>query len=177
MTAFLLRRLVRVCVSPGAKVLDFCCGNGAIAQAVVQLQPSAEVHLADADALAVRAACRNVPAARHGYLGDSWQGVPSEVTFDWIVSNPPVHRRRQDTWHATLGFFAQGRETMPRTSHAPGTNELKTPYKAWFLRTCPRSVEWCRPSLCYRILFQSVHFLGGVREVGVDIGEVSLSVK
>lgn len=107
MTAFLLRRLVRVCVSPGAKVLDFCCGNGAIAQAVVQLQPSAEVHLADADALAVRAACRNVPAARHGYLGDSWQGVPSEVTFDWIVSNPPVHRRRQDDF-GVLAALVEG---------------------------------------------------------------------
>ena len=55
MIAFLLRRLVRVCVTPGAKVLDFCCGNGSIAQAMVQLQPLAEMHLADADALAVRA--------------------------------------------------------------------------------------------------------------------------
>ena len=55
MPAFLLRRLVRVCAVPGAKVLDFCCGKRTIAKAMVQLQPLADIHLADADSLAVRA--------------------------------------------------------------------------------------------------------------------------
>ena len=55
MTSFLLRRLPHVSVEPGAQVLDFCCGSGTIARAVLEHQPDAVVHLADADALAVEA--------------------------------------------------------------------------------------------------------------------------
>ena len=61
-----VRRFVRVCVAPGAKVLDFCYGNGSIARAMVQLQLLAEIHLADADALAVRAVVGAVNVLREG---------------------------------------------------------------------------------------------------------------
>eukprot|EP00411_Alexandrium_monilatum_P091868 CAMPEP_0175750646 /NCGR_PEP_ID=MMETSP0097-20121207/60790_1 /TAXON_ID=311494 /ORGANISM="Alexandrium monilatum, Strain CCMP3105" /LENGTH=95 /DNA_ID=CAMNT_0017059273 /DNA_START=75 /DNA_END=359 /DNA_ORIENTATION=+ len=63
MTAFLLRRLREVDVAPGAQIMDFCCGSGAIAHAALQLQPLARVFLADADALALEVAKENVPQA------------------------------------------------------------------------------------------------------------------
>ena len=47
--------------------------------------------------MAVEAARSNVAApAERFHLGDAWRSVPSELRFDWIVSNPPVHCRRQD---------------------------------------------------------------------------------
>eukprot|EP00746_Dinoflagellata_sp_MGD_P045788 gnl/MRDRNA2_/MRDRNA2_212407_c0_seq1.p1 gnl/MRDRNA2_/MRDRNA2_212407_c0~~gnl/MRDRNA2_/MRDRNA2_212407_c0_seq1.p1 ORF type:complete len:268 (-),score=55.13 gnl/MRDRNA2_/MRDRNA2_212407_c0_seq1:108-890(-) len=105
MTAFLLSRLGRIRLAPGAAVLDFCCGSGAIARAVLMHQPHAEVHLADADALSIDAAQQNVSQAVGHYLGDGWNAVPSELKFDWIVSNPPVHRRRQDDFTVVQGLI------------------------------------------------------------------------
>lgn len=107
MTAFLLRRLRRVRIAAGAEVLDFCCGSGAIARAVLQLQPYAVVHLADADALAMDAACNNL-AEVHGrlYLGDGWRPVPDNLVFDLILSNPPVHCRRQDDFRVVSQLIA-----------------------------------------------------------------------
>mmetsp|Transcript_33354 Transcript_33354/g.106343 ORF Transcript_33354/g.106343 Transcript_33354/m.106343 type:complete len:103 (+) Transcript_33354:186-494(+) len=91
MTAFLLKRLRRLHIAPGAEVLDFCCGSGTIAQALLQLQPRAALHLAEADALAVEAARCNVSElAERCYLGDGWGPVPAGLSLDHIILSPPV---------------------------------------------------------------------------------------
>lgn len=115
MTAFLLRRLQKVSVEHGARIMDFCCGSGAIACAVLQRQPQAELHLADADALAVEAARQNVTdraASAHCHLGDGWESVPTGLRFDWIISNPPVHRRRQDDFSVVEELVAGATERL-----------------------------------------------------------------
>jgi 16S rRNA (guanine1207-N2)-methyltransferase len=76
---------------PGARVLDFGCGAGVIALALLQRFPEAELDLVDSDALAVEAARRNLPGARV-HLGDAWSALPGADRFDLIVSNPPLHR-------------------------------------------------------------------------------------
>lgn len=118
MTCFLLRRLSKVSVAPGAAVLDFCCGSGTIAKAVLQCQPDAELHLCDADALAIEAARRNVSSSvDQCYLGDGWRAVPPAQTFDWVISNPPVHKRRQDDFSVVEALIAG---TAARLRHPGG---------------------------------------------------------
>ena len=72
------------------RVLDFACGAGVIAQALVQRNPGLRPDLLDVDALAVHAATRNVPEAGHIWLSDGWSAVPRRK-WQCIVSNPPLH--------------------------------------------------------------------------------------
>jgi 16S rRNA (guanine1207-N2)-methyltransferase len=80
---------------PGARVLDFGCGAGVIALALLQRFPEAELDLVDSDALAVEAARRNLPGARV-HLSDAWSALPRSDRFDLIVSNPPFHRGKEE---------------------------------------------------------------------------------
>ncbi|MCA9542312.1 MAG: methyltransferase [Myxococcales bacterium] len=88
-TAALLRALPEV--PPTARVLDFACGAGAIAAALVQRAPGLRPALLDADAVALQAAAENVPTASGLHLADGLIGAPAGP-FDLIVSNPPIHR-------------------------------------------------------------------------------------
>ena len=75
-----------------ARLLDFCCGSGIIAAALAAAEPTARLHLIDADALAIRAARLNVPTAKAITLSDCWDDLPPKPRrFNTIVSNPPVH--------------------------------------------------------------------------------------
>jgi len=105
MTAFLLRRIksgmahfAHPFVLPErAAVLDFCTGTGIIGHAILEQHSDVQLHVLDADALAIDAARGNldIPASSI-HLGDSWSALPPELTFDWIISNPPAHSRLQD---------------------------------------------------------------------------------
>ena len=62
MTKVLLRALPQP--SPRVKrVLDFCCGSGVIAASILSRSPSVEMHVLDADAVALKAVKKNVPGA------------------------------------------------------------------------------------------------------------------
>jgi len=70
-------------------ILDFGCGPGAISRALQNRYPRADLHLLDADAIALVCARVNVPSV-HYYESDGWAHAPSGP-FDLIVSNPPIH--------------------------------------------------------------------------------------
>ncbi len=78
---------------PGQRVLDFAAGAGVIAADLTLREPTLELHLLEADAIALEAARANLPGARL-HLSDGWHAAPAFV-FDWIVSNPPIHRGHQ----------------------------------------------------------------------------------
>ncbi len=75
-TEFLVSQAVAL-ARPGAVVVDLCCGAGAIAAALGQLVPGAEVHAADVDPVAVGCARRNVPGAV--YQGDLFSPLPARL--------------------------------------------------------------------------------------------------
>ena len=79
----------------GARVLDYGCGAGVIGLALRQRFPEAELDLVDSDALAIEASRRNLPDARV-HLGDAWSALPDSARFDLIVSNPPLHRGKEE---------------------------------------------------------------------------------
>lgn len=91
MTLALLEALPEV----GGPVLDFACGSGVIAAELVRRAPTVRVDLLDADAVALAAACDNVPSAKKAYLSDGWpRRAMRRRRYACIVSNPPVHRGR-----------------------------------------------------------------------------------
>eukprot|EP00928_Gymnodinium_smaydae_P027630 TRINITY_DN21300_c0_g2_i1.p1 TRINITY_DN21300_c0_g2~~TRINITY_DN21300_c0_g2_i1.p1 ORF type:complete len:976 (+),score=137.92 TRINITY_DN21300_c0_g2_i1:96-3023(+) len=102
MTAALLRTLPAP-PHPSAKVLDFACGSGSIAASLMQRHPDMQVTLLDADAVAVEACRQNLPEAKRILVSDGWHQLKNRnLRFDWIVSNPPVHRGRLDDFRVLM---------------------------------------------------------------------------
>ncbi|AWK87144.1 methyltransferase [Azospirillum thermophilum] len=82
-------------VAPGTNVLDFGCGAGVIARAVRERTPDVRLTLLDVDALALHAARQNVPDAEL-VLSDGLSGLGSRDRFGLILSNPPLHRGKDE---------------------------------------------------------------------------------
>ena len=76
-------------VPSGLRVLDFGCGIGVIAAAMLEKSPDAQVDLLDIAAAAIHAAKENLPGSR-AFLGDGWQALDNS-RYDLILSNPPIH--------------------------------------------------------------------------------------
>jgi 16S rRNA (guanine1207-N2)-methyltransferase len=74
----------------GAAVLDYGCGAGVIAGALLRRVPDLKLQLLDADAVAAEAARQNLPDALVR-VGASWSALPAYQRYDRIVSNPPIH--------------------------------------------------------------------------------------
>jgi hypothetical protein len=60
------------------RVLDFCCGSGVIAAALLAREPSIRVDALDADSLAVCAARVNLTSASTVLCSDCWTGLEEE---------------------------------------------------------------------------------------------------
>lgn len=86
----LLVRLAVALAPPGGRVVDLCCGSGAVAAAVSAARPDLEVHAADVDPAAVACARRNLPGGRV-HLGDLFDALPPDLrgTVDVVVANAP----------------------------------------------------------------------------------------
>jgi 16S rRNA (guanine1207-N2)-methyltransferase len=71
------------------RILDFACGPGAIGAAIRNRNPRVDLHMLDADSIALVCARINVPGAQY-YDSDGWAHAPTGP-FQMIVSNPPIH--------------------------------------------------------------------------------------
>lgn len=89
-TRFLLEALSEVKVAKGCKVLDACCGAGAIGL-VVAAEHDAEVTYADDDLLALDCCRATVGAGPTVVAADLTRSAPGGK-FDLIVCNPPFHQ-------------------------------------------------------------------------------------
>ena len=90
-TEFLVAQAIRV-TSPGARVVDLCCGTGAVGLAVASALESIELHAVDVDAAAVACARRNLaPIGGAVHEGDLYAALPHRLrgSVDVVVANAP----------------------------------------------------------------------------------------
>lgn len=137
-------------VKEGARVLDFASGTGVIATAVRARTPDVRLTLLDADALALQAAAENLPDAEY-VLSDGFTGLPGAARFDLIVSNPPIHRGRQEDFSVLAALLAQGMKLLrPKgalvfvAQRTAGVGRLLAdhPRKAQLLKETPAFQVW-----------------------------------
>lgn len=88
-TRLLVSVLPALRVRAELSVLDFACGTGVIAHALVDALPACAVDLVEIDAWSRAAARENVPEARAAFV--ELADVPPDARYDLIVSNPPFH--------------------------------------------------------------------------------------
>jgi release factor glutamine methyltransferase len=90
-TEFLVDAALRF-VRPGIRVVDLCCGSGAVGAALLAAVRGIELHAADVDPAAVACARRNLTAAGgRVYAGDLFDALPSELAgrIDVVTANVP----------------------------------------------------------------------------------------
>ncbi len=108
-TAFLLSRLPTP--KPSSTILDYACGSGVIALGLLAVEPSVHITLIDADAVAIEAAKKNVPAGR-ALVGHSLKSLNRDDTFDLIVANPPYHQGKERSDTVVMSFIDQSQHHL-----------------------------------------------------------------
>jgi release factor glutamine methyltransferase len=93
-TELLLELLTARLAAPPLTVLDLGTGSGALALALAQLWPEAQVHAVDASVAALALARENAAAlslaARVSFFeGDWFTPLPADARYPLIVANPP----------------------------------------------------------------------------------------
>jgi 16S rRNA (guanine1207-N2)-methyltransferase len=110
-TALLLEHLTET--RPGQRVLDFGCGAGVVAAALLQTQPELQCVLSDSSALALHASRATLQANDlHAEIiaSDGLTEVPGE--FDLVISNPPWHQRHIGTPELGVHLLAGVRQRL-----------------------------------------------------------------
>ncbi len=90
-TEFLAEQAVAL-TRRGSRVLDLCCGSGAVGAVLVAAGAGVELHAVDIDPAAVRCARRNVSAAGgRVHCGDLYDPLPDTLRgrVDVLVANAP----------------------------------------------------------------------------------------
>jgi release factor glutamine methyltransferase len=94
-TGFLVRQAAAL-VAPRSRgptrVVDLCCGSGAVGAAIAAAVGGVELHAVDIDPVAVRCAQTNLRASGgHAYEGDLYRPLPPRLRghVDVLVANAP----------------------------------------------------------------------------------------
>lgn len=96
-TALLIGALPKL--SPGSRFVDFGCGSGIVARAILARSPGTAALLIDNDAVAIAAVRENVPGADARVACDLTTMATRSV--DLVVSNPPIHDGKSED-HAVI---------------------------------------------------------------------------
>ena len=107
-TRFLLQHLPTI--TPTSRVLDFGAGIGTLAAVLEKRAPGVVIDLVDVNAVAIEAAKQNVPQART-FVCDGLNAVKGN-TYDFIISNPPVHLKRAQTLTLITTLLEQGKKLL-----------------------------------------------------------------
>jgi len=91
---------------PNSTILDYACGSGVIALGLLAKDPSLDLTLIDADAVAVEAAKRNVPGGQ-ALVGHSLTSLENDKIFDLIVANPPYHQGKERSHTVVMDLIEQ----------------------------------------------------------------------
>jgi len=110
-TRLLLKHLPRI--EADSAVLDFACGTGPIARAVLDVTEAGVAATgADHDALSLTAFRQNVPEAE-ALLSDGFTALEGR-RFDWILANPPYHSGKAGSAEVLEALCARAPDHLER---------------------------------------------------------------
>ncbi len=92
------------------RVLDFACGGGVIGAELAARWSTSSISGLDADAVAIEAARANSDYTEL-YTSDSWSALDG-LTYDLIVSNPPIHRGKSEDLGVLESLIERAREFL-----------------------------------------------------------------
>ena len=124
------------------RVLDFCSGSGVIAAHLMAREATLELHLLDADAVALRAAASNVPGAAL-HLSDGWRGFGGGA-LDVIVSNPPVHVQQHSDFTVLRDLLREGCTRLRRGGRMYVVVQAYVPLRALLGASAPGRYAKCK---------------------------------
>lgn len=89
------------------RVLDLASGNGVLAAAVRQYNPSCALHLVDDSYLAVESSKLNLRAPNTFFHCDNTLSSFEDAYFDFVISNPPFHFEHEINIQPSLDLFKE----------------------------------------------------------------------
>ncbi|TNE60100.1 MAG: class I SAM-dependent methyltransferase [Alphaproteobacteria bacterium] len=110
-------------------VLDYGCGTGVIARALLAQNPEARLTLFDNDVLALEAAKENVPQA-DALLGSKLFDLGA-AKFDLILSNPPFHVGKDQDFSALEDLCSQAPKHLARGGKLRMVVQRTAPVAKW----------------------------------------------
>lgn len=113
-SAFLIEHLPDL--EEGARVLDYGCGAGVLSLALQRQAAGLDITLLDNDALALEVAARNVDGTTP-CLGISMEALGEAEKFDLILSNPPIHIGKQQTYAMLESLILGAPERLNKGGH------------------------------------------------------------
>jgi len=119
-------------LQPGGKILDFACGSGIIACALLSADNQADLSLLDVSALAIESSRRSLH--ENGFKAVL---LPSDGLaelrgkFDWIVSNPPFHRGVSNDLEIAARFFSEAGTFLSDRGRIVIVCNRHLPYASW----------------------------------------------
>lgn len=120
------------------RVLDFGCGQGVVADAVLRNSRGCTVTGLDADALAIEAFRRNVPEAQ-AVLSDGWRAL-GRARFDRILSNPPIHAGKGEDFSVIEALITEAPQHLGRSGELWLVVQTQVPMRA-LLQATFKTVE------------------------------------
>lgn len=95
------------------RVLDYACGIGVISQQVRAHFPDVAIDALDFDRYAVESARKNISDVSF-FVSDGWHNLPNDRRYDFIVSNPPLHRGKEEDKTALLALISESKKRLYR---------------------------------------------------------------
>lgn len=96
------------------RILDLASGNGILAYAALQKNPTAEMHLIDDSLLAVASSKMNLSGENvHFHYNNSLSDF-KDNTFDLVISNPPFHFEYETNIEVAIELFKEVKRCLKK---------------------------------------------------------------
>jgi 16S rRNA (guanine1207-N2)-methyltransferase len=119
-------------LEPSGKILDFACGSGVVACALLAADSHAELTLLDVSSLALESSRQTLILNQQQAMLLPSDGLSEvDARFDWIISNPPFHRGIHNDLDIAADFFTRAGTFLTGKGRIVIVCNRHLPYKKW----------------------------------------------